>query len=104
MLWLAIIERWPELRAALQDAGSGFPDRFYEYHVIHKKYKDDPRDAAEFHRSKYATLAELPGRDQSPQLSTVMDTIIELDSDPDKIKARGQELMRIDLLLVEAGL
>ncbi|MCA9520267.1 MAG: hypothetical protein KC609_04820 [Myxococcales bacterium] len=99
LLWLGIIERWPELRAVLQDAGEAhdFERRFEK---IHRKYllnleRSDAEDAI---------LDRLPSPQQSPELRMVFS---KLCADPDAcdlIHAKGSFFFRLDRLLIAAGL
>ncbi|MCH7823335.1 MAG: hypothetical protein IH849_00910, partial [Acidobacteria bacterium] len=67
--YLAIAERWPEIRAVLQDAGPGFYAERYE--KIHRHYTQSLAADGTPHRSFDDVLAGLPNRAVSPDLRRI---------------------------------
>ena len=91
LLWLVLIERWPQVREALQDAGDKFAEMFYE---IRNRFAPNPGPSA---RGVIAAVERLPSSDESPELQEILGGLSE--------RAEiGDDLYRFDKAMVNAGL
>lgn len=96
LLWLAIIERWPEVRLALQDAGEGgFDER---WRLIASRYH-----AGSPGRSQVAVIERLQVRDESPELCQVVYHFAK-EICAGSIENLRKLILKFDGMLVEAGL
>ncbi|MCB9795626.1 MAG: hypothetical protein H6741_23255 [Alphaproteobacteria bacterium] len=93
LTWLGICERWPEVRAALQDADQFFVERYRE---VAGRYR---RRAGEAHvPSKVAAVERLPRPDDAPELCQLFSSVRINDEEA------GRILEQIDAALVRLGL
>lgn len=112
VLWLALIERRPELRAALQDAGSRMTGRFED---IFKAYGSvfDPdlaTPAERKHLANYMRGIGMPDPDEAPDLTGVFQWIVghrpshRADKVRENMEQVGKIFSDLDRVLVQAGL
>jgi hypothetical protein len=99
LAWLGLIERWPDVRAALQDAGEDFATRFVELH--RHVLEGQPAGGAE------AVVARLPCGRRAPDLAAVLRSLEAAAVPGSSLSPErqiGPRLYELDQQLVAAGL
>jgi len=97
--WLAMIERFPQVRVALQEAGDDFTARFAD---LVQSYGDI--DSTHQRKLKWAAIRGLPTRADSPELAEMLNGILPLGTGGTEVNSTGELLSVIDRELQTIGI
>jgi hypothetical protein len=117
ILWMGVIDRWPELRVALQDADVfKAPERLIELCVRYKWWDEGnpppdlpaPLNRRDFTGARSAVVERLPRREDAPELVQIFH-LLTTDTDlalagPGPGWGLSERLLCYDRALVRAGL
>jgi hypothetical protein len=101
--WLAICERWPQVRIALQDAGGEFPKRFRELHDYHTMYNQGKLSGSE--RIPSVHFSNTPTRQESEGFHSLLSNLKSFSSSQASVENDvGIRFYDFDKALMDAGL